>query len=127
MRVTARIGTFLLTVAVIVGGGCNSSGGGGGGPAPPATVNTPPVAADVAVTTDEDAPVTVDVLANDTDPDNDSLRVDVFTDPASGTVNRNGSMLSYTPDADFNGTDTFSYTVVDDKDEPATGDAESAG
>jgi hypothetical protein len=79
-----------------------------------ASVNDPPVAADDSASTDEDTPVTIDVLANDTDADGDALSVDSVTQPANGTavINPNDT-VTYTPDPDFNGTDTFDYTVSD--------------
>ena len=51
-------------------------------------VNEPPVAvADPAVTTEEDTPVTFDVLGNDTDPDEgDTLTVSITTQPGRGRV-----------------------------------------
>ena len=64
-------------------------------------------------TADEDTPVTIDVLANDTDVDGDPLSV---TTASAGngtvTVNPDGT-LTYTPNADFHGTDTITYTVSD--------------
>jgi len=50
----------------------------------------------------------------DSDPDGDSLTVQSNTDPSNGTVvvNANGTFL-YTPDDDFNGQDSFTYTVTD--------------
>lgn len=80
-------------------------------------VNDAPDAVDDVYTTVEDTPLTVaapGVLSNDTDADGDSLTVSTFSDPPNGTVvvNPNGS-LSYTPDANFTGTDTFTYTISD--------------
>ena len=73
-----------------------------------------PVAVDDAATTDEDTAVTVDVLANDSDPDGDTLAVTAVSDPAHGSVVDNGDgTLTYTPDADWSGTDSFTYTVSD--------------
>ena len=64
-------------------------------------VNEPPVAvADPAVTTEEDTPVTFDVLGNDTDPDEgDTLTVTSTTQPRRGSVvlDTNTQMLTYTP------------------------------
>jgi uncharacterized repeat protein (TIGR01451 family) len=82
-------------------------------------VNDPPTANDDDDTdgafVDEDAWVTIDVLANDVDGDPipDPLTVQSVTDPPNGTVVNNGGDVTYTPDADFNGTDTFQYTVSD--------------
>ncbi|MGQ0805505.1 MAG: Ig-like domain-containing protein [Actinomycetota bacterium] len=76
--------------------------------------NEPPVANDDAAVTQEDSPVTLAVLANDTDPDGDTLFVRSFSDPANGSVidNPDGT-ITYSPDAGFVGTDTFTYTASD--------------
>ena len=77
-------------------------------------VNHPPVAEDDSVETGEDTPRDIAVLDNDEDIDGDSLSVSSFTEPANGTVSQNSDgTLRYTPDASFNGTDTFDYTVSD--------------
>jgi len=75
--------------------------------------NDAPTADDDAEATDEDTPVTIDVLANDSDPDGDSLSVDWVGAPPNGTVVNNGANVIYTPDPDFHGTDTFTYTISD--------------
>jgi hypothetical protein len=69
-------------------------------------------AADGAAT-EEDVPVVIDVLANDSDPDGDSLSVDSVTNPAHGRVSNLGSAVQYAPDPDFNGVDSFTYTASD--------------
>lgn len=76
--------------------------------------NEPPVANDDAATTQQDTPVTVAVLANDTDPDGDTLMVGTVSDPANGSVidNPDGT-ITYSPDDGFTGTDTFTYTATD--------------
>jgi|GEM_PF-1556285 len=77
--------------------------------------NTNPDAVDDSATAQEDGgPVAIPVLDNDTDPENDPLTVTAVTDPASGTavINADGT-VSYTPDANFSGTDTFVYTMCD--------------
>ena len=76
-------------------------------------VNAPPVARDDAVTTAEDTPVTVAVLANDADPDGDPLAVVAVSDPAGGTAALVEGAVRYTPAPDFAGTDSFTYTVSD--------------
>ncbi|MDX1486081.1 MAG: Ig-like domain-containing protein, partial [Alphaproteobacteria bacterium] len=77
-------------------------------------VNDAPVAADDDANTDEDSAVDISVLANDGDADGDPLSVTGVTQGANGTVVNNGDgTLTYTPDADFNGTDSFTYTVSD--------------
>ncbi|QDV83740.1 Ig-like domain-containing protein [Planctomycetes bacterium TBK1r] len=80
--------------------------------------NSPPSAADDVYSTDEDQTLTIDasggVLANDTDPENDNLTATVVSNPSSGTLtlNSDGS-FTYAPNADFSGTDTFTYTAGD--------------
>jgi large repetitive protein len=76
-------------------------------------VNDPPVAKPDTATSSEDTPVTVTVLSNDTDLDGDPLTVTAATSP-NGTVviNANGT-ITYTPNANFNGTDTITYTISD--------------
>ena len=48
--------------------------------------NSPPQASDDIATTAEDTPVTIDVLANDTDPDGDWIGIASVTDPGFGSV-----------------------------------------
>ncbi len=76
-------------------------------------VNDPPVAADDEATTDEDTSVLIDVLANDTDVDGDTLTIESVTAPANGTAAIEDGKVRYTPDPDWSGTDTFDYTVSD--------------
>ena len=79
-----------------------------------APVNDPPVAVADAVTTAEDTSVSVPVLANDSDPDGDSLSVTAVGDPAHGTVSLAvDGTVAYTPAPDYNGPDSFTYTVSD--------------
>ena len=75
-------------------------------------LNDAPVAVDDTATTDEDVEVDIDVLDNDTDVDGDPITVEDFTQPANGTVTENlDGTLKYVPDPDFNGTDSFTYTI----------------
>lgn len=56
----------------------------------------------------------VAVLANDSDPNGDTLSISAVGTPDNGgSVIISGTQLSYTPDAGFTGTETFSYTVQD--------------
>lgn len=82
-------------------------------------VNDPPVAQDDLATTDEDVPVTIDVLANDDDVDGNLVPSSVTVtglpdrggraeaDPSTGAV-------TYTPSLGFSGTESFIYQVCDD-------------
>ena len=79
--------------------------------------NRAPAAAADAYSTAEDTPLTVaapGVLGNDTDPDGDSLSAVVVSGPSHGTIalNANGS-FTYTPAADYNGDDSFTYQASD--------------
>src|SRR6266568_1220037 len=76
--------------------------------------NTEPLAFDDQVTTAEDNSVAIPVLANDQDPDGDALTAVLVASPLHGTLvnNANGS-FSYTPNANFFGTDTFTYKAND--------------
>jgi CshA-type fibril repeat protein len=77
------------------------------------TKNDPPVATDDTARTNEDTPVTIPVLANDSDPDNDDLTV-ISASATNGTVTINpDGTLTYTPTANFNGTATITYTIND--------------
>ncbi|MGH2377625.1 MAG: Ig-like domain-containing protein [Candidatus Limnocylindria bacterium] len=76
--------------------------------------NEPPVAQDDSAVTEEGRAVTIDVLANDSDPDGDELTVSTVSDPADGTTTINSdNTVTYTPDAGFVGTETFTYTAFD--------------
>ena len=80
------------------------------------SANLGPDAVDDTATVDEDSgPVTIDVLDNDSDPEGGSLTVTSAGPPSNGsvTINPDGS-IDYTPDPDFSGIDTFTYTVCDD-------------
>jgi len=79
--------------------------------------NQIPVAQNDVAETDEDLEVTVDVLANDNDPDGslDVSSVTIVSDPFHGiaTVNTSDGTVLFQPNADFHGFDQFSYTVDD--------------
>jgi VCBS repeat-containing protein len=71
-------------------------------------------AQDDIATTQEDNPVTINILANDIDPDNDILTITETSQPENGTAQLEADgTVTYTPDADYNGTDSFNYTVSD--------------
>ena len=77
------------------------------------SVNDNPTAGDDSSSTDEDTPVNINVLSNDSDVDNDSLSVSAVTQGAHGAVTNNGGDVTYSPAANFHGTDSFTYTVSD--------------
>ena len=59
--------------------------------------------------------VSIDVLKNDNDPDGDTITINNLSEPGNGTVQINGVIITYTPDAGFIGQDEFSYTISDGK------------
>jgi len=74
-------------------------------------------AGDNPLTTDEDTSLTIDsssLLSNDTDADGDTLTISSVQDATNGTVSldADGNVV-FTPDADYNGPATFTYTVSD--------------
>ncbi len=75
--------------------------------------NDNPDARDDAVSTGEGDAVDIAVLANDTDVDGDSLSIASVADPAHGTAAVVSGKVRYTPDANFIGTDSFTYEVSD--------------
>ena len=76
--------------------------------------NDAPVANDDFVIIDEDAaPILISPLGNDTDIDGDTLTLLSITSVANGTVQQNGNQVLYVPDANFNGSDQFTYQMFD--------------
>jgi hypothetical protein len=71
-------------------------------------------ATDDTASTNEDTPVTISVLGNDVDPEGQTFTIESTTNPDNGSivVNPDGT-ITYTPDANYNGSDTFTYTIVD--------------
>ena len=85
---------------------------------------SPPTAQPDTVTTTEDTSLNINVLANDSDPDGDTLFLDSFdlTSVNGGTITRDDKgtpndksddEVAYTPNLNFNGVDTFKYIVSD--------------
>ncbi|MCX4135148.1 tandem-95 repeat protein [Vibrio parahaemolyticus] len=77
-------------------------------------VNDAPVAKGDTAITDEDTPVTIDVLPNDTDIDGDKLSIQSASVPeAQGKVEIVDGKLVFTPAENFNGDAEITYTVTD--------------
>ena len=81
---------------------------------PPPPPNDPPIAVDDALVTYQDTPADANVLANDTDPNGDTLAVSTVSMGVHGTtsVNPNGT-VHYVPDSGYVGSDAFTYAVSD--------------
>jgi VCBS repeat-containing protein len=77
-------------------------------------VNDAPIAVDDTATTPEDTLVVLDLLANDSDADSSTLSVVSLSAPLHGSavLNADGT-VSYTPDANYFGTDSFTYRTND--------------
>jgi Ca2+-binding RTX toxin-like protein len=80
------------------------------------SVNDKPVANDDQVTVTENSSITIDVLANDTDVDGDTLTIvddsSLGADHGTVSINESGEIV-YTPNKDFTGTDTITYKISD--------------
>jgi hypothetical protein len=84
----------------------------------PEPENRPPVAVDDVDEIPEDsAAVSINVLANDSDPDGDSLTVTAATlaggDAGEGTVEFTDTQVTFTPAANFAGRTVINYTIAD--------------
>ncbi|MEZ4619991.1 MAG: choice-of-anchor Q domain-containing protein [Caldilineaceae bacterium] len=78
----------------------------------------PQAAVGLSFTTAEDMPVAVTLQGNDLDNfgvQRDQLTFQVVRQPLGGTLSGSGANLTYTPDADFTGEDSFVFTVSDDR------------
>ena len=80
-------------------------------------VNEAPTAVADSVTVNEDSGTTeIAVTSNDTDPENDSLTASIVTNPTLGTAalkTGSSTVIEYTPNANANGSDSFTYKVSD--------------
>ncbi|MBI9064686.1 MAG: tandem-95 repeat protein, partial [Marinilabiliaceae bacterium] len=81
-------------------------------------VNDIPILINDDAETPEDTDITIDVLANDTDIDDTVVptTLSISTAPQNGTaiIDRHSLQIVYSPNPNFNGTDTFDYTVEDE-------------
>jgi len=55
----------------------------------------------------------LNILANDSDPEYDNLKIVAVSNPAHGTVTISGTTVLYTPNPGFYGTDSFTYEIED--------------
>ncbi len=77
-------------------------------------VNDDPVAVDDSETVDEDSSNNdFNVLSNDGDIDGDTLNLDSVSSASHGIVTKNGNIARYTPNSNYCGSDSFTYTITD--------------
>ena len=76
-------------------------------------LDDPPIANDDTITTGRNQPATRKVLDNDSDPDGDPLTITAVTQPSNGAVTTDGQTVTYTPNEDFTGSDSFTCTISD--------------
>lgn len=80
-------------------------------------VNDAPDAVDDTVSVSEDGNTIIDILLNDVDVDDDIQPATAFitNTPISGTatINTNDGLVTYTPNPDFEGSDSFQYRITD--------------
>jgi len=107
LKVALGVGAGVLALAAI-GGGLFIAGVVG-----PEATNKAPVALDDEAQTGRNSAVEIAVLANDRDPEGGALQIDRVTRPSNGTAKIGDGNVTYTPEADFEGRDSFDYTVVD--------------
>jgi VCBS repeat-containing protein len=79
-------------------------------------VNDRPTAHDKAVSADEDTAVTITLSGSDVETAAADLVYTVTVSPQHGTLNGSGPSLTYTPAPNYNGPDSFQYTVTDNGD-----------
>jgi len=81
--------------------------------------NIPPVAQDDQATTSKNLSVVLNLLVNDSDPDGniDATTLSIISPPSNGTASVNvfSGIVTYVPDPDFTGSDSFLYTVQDNE------------
>jgi hypothetical protein len=71
--------------------------------------------------------LTLDVVANDTDSDGDSLTITEVSDPGHGTAIISGNKVIYTPDEGYVGGDSFTYTISDGQEHTDSGEVNVDG
>lgn len=82
-------------------------------------VNDVPVADSQSVTTNSNTAVSITLSGNDLETTAANLLFEVTANPAHGTLSGSGASLSYTPNPDYAGSDSFKFTVRDTGDDSA--------
>lgn len=87
----------------------------------PVEANPAPVVGADQVRTPQGQAITINVLANDSAANGGTLTITSVSTPQFGTASTNGQTITYTPNADFTGSDSFSYVISDGRGGSATG------
>src|SRR5205085_3100015 len=74
-------------------------------------VNRPPIANVQSVTTNEDVPKAITLTGSD--PDSDPISYIIVSNPSHGSLSGSAPNLTYTPAANYNGSDSFTFKVND--------------
>ncbi len=77
--------------------------------------NDAPTAINFNLQSNEDSVVEINPLLNASDIDGDTLSISSVANPTHGSVRIEGGKIIYTPTANFNGSDSFKYTVSDNR------------
>gem|GEM_PF-6273534 len=84
-------------------------------------VDQMPIAVEDTANTPYNVTITINVLDNDTDPEELPLSILAVTTPDNGTAEIDGTTIIYTPNEGFDGEETFTYTIEDEAENTAQG------
>jgi len=104
------ISTTILVTALLLSG-CDKSGGTKADRNSHGLLNTPPKAEDLNVSLDEDTHKNITLIA--TDEENDTLRYTISEQPSNGRLQGTPPYITYIPNKDYNGKDSFTYMAND--------------
>ncbi len=81
------------------------------------TINQSPIANDQELSTDANSDIDITLVGEDTD--NDPIQFEIVSNPADATLNNFDSSkgtVTYSPEMNYTGNDSFSFNVIDDND-----------
>lgn len=77
------------------------------------SVNDTPTASAQSININEDTAAAITLAGSDVDTDDSLLTFSIADQPANGTLLGSGANISYTPNANFNGSDSFTFIAND--------------